>query len=703
MRHGADGTPWYRSIRLKPVLWVVVVEMIILGLLLANNARLLEQALEQQVPAREAALATMRDDVMAQGALIAGAAVLASLLVLTFGGKQLTHRLQALTAAARRIAVGDYGTRAQVEGQDEVGALAADFNAMSAAIEERIQALQEGETRFREIFDAVDEAILIHDPDSGQVLDVNRRTSELYGFTREQIIAAQDASMFSSGEFPYTVAEAKNHIRRAIAEGPQTFEWHAKTLDGRLFWVEVSLRPVRIGTVKRLLAVIRDVSEYKQHQSELEYLAHHDPLTRLPNRVLLADRMAQAIAQTRRSNSLLAVGYLDLDGFKPVNDDMGHEAGDRLLVEVAERLKTCIREGDTLSRFGGDEFVVVLACLRNVDECMQTFNRILDSVSQPYLIAERQGVVSASVGLTLFPLDDADPDTLIRHADQAMYTAKQAGRNRLHLFDPQQDHVSEAYQGARAQIEAGLAQREFLLYYQPIVDLASGEVLGAEALIRWQHPERGLLPPAYFLPVIEDTEFASTLGRWVLEEAVARLDDWLRSGLHLTVNINIAARHLQSESFVADVQAVLANHPGVPPAAVELEVVETTALDDIAHVSRVVEACHRLGVRIALDDFGTGYASLSFLKSLQVDTLKIDQSFVSNMLEHQEDQVIVEGIIGLARAFRRHVVAEGVETAAHCVALINLGCQFGQGFGIARPMLPEELAHWVRSRPEAAV
>jgi diguanylate cyclase (GGDEF)-like protein/PAS domain S-box-containing protein len=621
--------------------------------------------------------------------------------MLTFGGKQLTCRLQALAAAARRIAGGDYGARVPVEGQDEVADLAADFNTMSAAIDERIQALQEGESRFREIFDAVDEAIFIHDPDTGQILDVNRRTSELYGFTREQILAAQDGSLFSSGERPYTAAEAKNHIRRAIADGPQTFEWHAKTLDGRLFWVKVSLRLVRIGKVKRLLAVIRDVSEYKQYQSELEYLAHHDPLTRLPNRLLLGDRLAQAIAQSNRTKTLLAVAYLDLDGFKPINDDLGHAAGDGLLVEVTERLQSCIREGDTLSRFGGDEFVLVLANLHSMDECTNTIDRILTTVSQPFLMGQAEVTVSASVGLTVFPLDDEPADTLIRHADQAMYTAKQSGRNRQHLFDPDQNHASQTRREACARIEAGLAQEEFELHYQPKVDLRDGRVVGVEALIRWQHPDRGLLAPAHFLPLIDDTHFAITLGRWVMEAAVAQLDQWMRSGLDLTLNINVAGRHLQSESFADDVQAVLANHPDVSTGAIELEVSESTAIADVAAVARAIDACHRLGVRFALDDFGTGYASLSYFRSLQVDTLKIGQLFVRDMLDDAEDQAMVEGIIGLTRAFHRQVIAKGVETAAHCVALVNLGCTFGQGYGIARPMPAEEVANWVRSRPVA--
>jgi diguanylate cyclase (GGDEF)-like protein/PAS domain S-box-containing protein len=677
MKAGADGIPWYRSaIRLKLVVGMIVVEVIMLALLLANQMQL--------------------------AMLIAGATILFCILLLTSGGYQLTRNIPPLVAAARRIARGDDDARVTVDSRDDIGALAADFNAMAAAVEKRVEALQEGETRFREIFDAVDEAIFIHDPESGLVLDVNRRTSELYGFTHEQIIAARDASMFSSGEVLYTAVEAKAHIRRAISEGPQTFEWHAKTSDGRLFWVEVSLRLVQIGKARRVLAVVRDVSEYKQHQSELEYLAHHDPLTRLPNRLLLGDRLSQAIAQSRRSKTLVAVGYLDLDGFKPINDEMGHDGGDRLLVEVAERLKGCIREGDTLSRFGGDEFVVVLGSLGTVEECTQTFDRILDAVSQPYLIAEREAAVSTSIGVSIFPLDDGDPDTLIRHADQAMYSAKQAGRNRIHQFDPEKNNVSKAHQEARARIELGLGQREFVLHYQPKVDLRNGAVIGAEALIRWQHPERGLLAPAHFLPVINDTDFSITLGRWVIEAAVTQLDEWLRAGLPLTVNINVAARHLQSDSFVSDVKAVLANHPGVPPYAVELEVLETTALEDIAHVSRVVEAGHRLGVRFALDDFGTGYVSLAYFKSLKVDTLKIDRSFVRNMLDDAEDQAIVDGIVGLTRAFRRQVVAEGVETAAHCVALINLGCHFGQGYGIARPMPAEELGHWVRNRPVAS-
>jgi diguanylate cyclase (GGDEF)-like protein len=444
-------------------------------------------------------------------------------------------------------------------------------------------------------------------------------------------------------------------------------------------------------------ALAQDVADRNHHQHELEFLAHHDPLTQLPNRILLADRLSLAIARTQREQRLLAIAYLDLDDFKPVNDLLGHKAGDQLLVMVAQRLKEQTRAGDTVCRLGGDEFVLLLGDLTEIEECTQTIERLLAALGKPYPLGPQPMRITASIGMTIYPFDDADADTLMRHADQAMYVAKQSGRNRFHLFDAEQDRQVQARRSNRARIEAALEHNEFVLHYQPKVDMRTGRVVGAEALIRWQHPEEGLLPPSRFLAEIEETDFAIPLGEWVIATALAQLERWHAAGLHLSISVNISPRHLQMPDFTERLAALLQAHGQAPPTALELEVVESAALEDVLRVAQVIDACHALGVSFALDDFGTGYSSLSYFKRLHVDVLKIDQSFVRDLLTDDEDHAIVEGVISLTRTFKRQVIAEGVESAEIGVALLELGCSLAQGYGIAKPMPAADLPHWIAS------
>ncbi|MDI6746993.1 MAG: EAL domain-containing protein [Rhodocyclaceae bacterium] len=628
-------------------------------------------------------------------------AILLSLLLLMGAGFLVTRHITDLVAATRRIASADYSTPIAIGSQDEIGLLADNFNAMAATVQNRIEQLAESETRFRAIFDAAGDAFFIHDAETGRTLDVNRRMCEMFGCTHAEALQVSLADL-SANVKPFTQEEAAENLRLARDQGPQTFDWLARRLDdGREFWVEVNLRRARIGSADRIIALVRDIAERKRYQHELEFLAHHDPLTQLPNRVLFADRLQLAMVQTQRSERLLAIAYLDLDAFKSVNDQRGHEVGDRLLIMVAQRLKDTLRAGDSVCRLGGDEFALLLDDLANIDECFQTLQRLLDAIALPYRIDEQAVQISGSIGFTLYPFDDADTDTLLRHADQAMYIAKQTGRNRFHLFDAARDRQTEVEHNVRARIEAALEQDEFVLHYQPKVDMSNGAVFGAEALIRWQHPQDGLIPPGRFMPVVEDSNFAIPLGVWVIETALTQLEAWRKTGLALTVSVNISARHLQSPTFSAQLAGILARHPEVPPAALELEIVESVALEDMALVARVIDACHALGVRFALDDFGTGYSSLSYFKRLKVDVLKIDQSFVRDLLVDEEDYAIVSGVISLTRAFRREVIAEGVETVEVGVALLALGCPLAQGYGIARPMPAADLPGWITTwRPD---
>ena len=436
-------------------------------------------------------------------------------------------------------------------------------------------------------------------------------------------------------------------------------------------------------------------SEHLEQEKQLENIAHFDVLTGVPNRMLLADRLAQALARTKREQGLMAVCYLDLDGFKSVNDNFGHEAGDQVLVEVTRRIKETIREDDTVARLGGDEFVLLLVGLQAPEECVSSLHRLLLAINQPVQLREKSLRISASIGVSLYPEDEQDADTLLHHADQAMCIAKQSGKNRYHLFDAKNDQRARSHHALLQQIRHGLQHGEFELYYQPKVDLAARRMVGAEALIRWHHAQRGLLQPEEFLRVIENTELEIELGNWVIASACAQLRQWRQDGHDVEVSINISAYHLQSADFINTLRDEMQHCcPRPCHRCLQIEVLETVALEDIARVGEIIRICRAFGVGFALDDFGTGYSPLTCLSKLEVDALKIDQSFVRVMLEEKGAHAIVQGIIGLAHAFDRTVVAEGAEHAAHFQALLEMGCPIVQGYGISKPMPASALLEW---------
>ena len=448
-------------------------------------------------------------------------------------------------------------------------------------------------------------------------------------------------------------------------------------------------------------AVERLQQATKDYQQKLEITAHYDELTGLPNRNLFAERMRQGVEQADRAGSRMAVFYLDIDDFKTINETYGEEIGNHLLINTGECLRSCLHGGDTLARFGGDEFALLMNGGRNEEELMQFVLALQARLAEPFVSDAVKVTLSASIGITVYPEDDADPDTLLRHADQAMVMAKQNGKGRCHRFDAESGKRQRAHMVTVDRLRNALESREFVLYYQPKVDLSSNAVIGAEALIRWQDPERGLLPPGAFLPAIEGDALMVDLGHWVIEEALAQMARWHHEGLDLAISVNIAAQHLVRSDFMDRLRELLAAHPDVPRDRLELEVLETSALDDIGKVEALIVECRQMGIGFSLDDFGTGYSSLTYLRRLSADTLKIDQSFIRNMLDDPEDEAIVAGIIGLAVAFKRKVIAEGVETVAHGKALQNLGCTMLQGYAIARPMPAQDLPGWVKTWPLA--
>jgi EAL domain-containing protein (putative c-di-GMP-specific phosphodiesterase class I) len=358
-------------------------------------------------------------------------------------------------------------------------------------------------------------------------------------------------------------------------------------------------------------------------------------------------------------------------------------------------MKGVLREDDTLARLGGDEFVVLLVDLENIEDCEPVLTRLLESVSDPVILDGVTYEASASIGVTYYPRDGADADRLIRHADQAMYVAKQSGKNQYYIFDVSQDEAIQTMQESIEDIRRALDSDQFVLHYQPKVNMNTGAVIGVEALIRWQHPENGLIPPGEFLPVIENQPVSVDVGDWVIDTALQQISEWHGAGLNFPVSVNVGARQLQQHDFASKLSSALARFSDVQPSELELEILETSALEDINDVTSIMHQCIKLGVNFSLDDFGTGFSSLAYLKHLPAAVLKIDQSFVRHMLDDPDDRVIVQAIIGMAQAFHRGVIAEGVETDLHCIKLLEMGCEEVQGYGIARPMPASDIPGWV--------
>ncbi|MDK7794274.1 EAL domain-containing protein [Pseudomonas aeruginosa] len=441
-----------------------------------------------------------------------------------------------------------------------------------------------------------------------------------------------------------------------------------------------------------------DITALKENQQQLERVAHYDLLTGLPNRLLLGDRLKQAIAQTRRRGMHLVVVLIDLDGFKKVNDQHGHAVGDKLLSVLSRRMTQVLREGDTLARLGGDEFVAVLVDLPDISLSVPILDRLIEVAAQPVPIGDALCEVSASIGVSYYPqAEDIDADQLLRQADQAMYFAKQAGKNRYHVFDTEKDRTLRLRHEGLDSIENALANGQFLLYFQPKVNMRTGEVLGAEALIRWQHPARGLLSPASFLPLIENHPLGIAVGKWTIEAALTQIEIWRKAGLNVPISVNIDAEHLLQPDFIMHLRGMLSRHPGAQPQDLELEILETSAVEDFVQVSQSMALCERMGLRFALDDFGSGYSSLTYLKRLPAYLLKIDQGFIRDMLEDPDDIAILDALLALARSFGRNCIAEGVESIKHGEILLRLGCEWGQGYAIGHPMPVHEFEQWLHT------
>ncbi|WP_317451618.1 EAL domain-containing protein [Methylobacter psychrophilus] len=556
------------------------------------------------------------------------------------------------------------------------------------------KALEEKLQLAASVFTNTLEGIMILSSD-GTVLDVNKAFSRITGYEHNDILGKnmrllnaglQDTNFF---ETVWYNLNTKGHWYGEV--------WNRRK-DGEVYAVMQSINTVSDDnqtSARKYVSLLSDITMIKEHENELEHIAHYDALTSLPNRLLLADRLYQGIAQSRRRDEQLAVIYIDLDGFKSVNDNYGHEAGDQLLITLAQRMKQALRDGDTLARIGGDEFVAILLDIGTIEASVPILSRILMAASRPIHFKQHNLQVSASLGVTFYTSTEAaNTDQLLHQADLAMYQAKLAGKNGYHFFDAVQDSHIRGHHESLERIRQALTAHEFVLYYQPKVNMQTAAIIGVEALIRWQHPSKGLLPPNIFMPIIADNPLAIDLGEWVIDTVLTQMERWTAAGLTIPVSININARQLQHSGFTDSLHTLLSAHPMVNPASLELEVLEISAMEDMTKVSKVLEISQEMGFKLSLDNFGTGYSSLAYLKRLPVTMLKIDQSFVRDIIKDPNDQAIVKGLLGLAPAFDLKVIAVGVETIEHGTVLMQLGCDLAQGYGIALPMPANELPGW---------
>ena len=555
------------------------------------------------------------------------------------------------------------------------------------------------------VFSHTSEGIMITGP-NGTIIDVNDAFTHITGYSRDDALG-QNPRFLKSGRQDREFYEKM--WNKLAEEGRWSGEFWNRSKSGELCSVMQTISAVLDGNgdVQHYVSLFHDITLLKQHEWQLEQIAFYDSLTGLPNRVLLTDRLRQAMSQTHRRGQRLTVALLDLDGFKEVNDRHGHEAGDNLLIVVAGRMKHVLREGDTLARLGGDEFIVVLPDLGDASASVPLLTRLLSAAAEPVHIGESTVRLTASIGVTVFPQEvNLNSGQLLRQADHAMYQAKQAGRNRYQFFDPTQDHSDILHDESLKQIRDALEGREFELYYQPKVKMSTGKIVGAEALLRWNHGKRGLLPPATFLPLIEEHPLSAEIDDWVISSALSQMETWQAHGFNLPVSVNVGAMQLHKNNFVDQLRALLEVHPHIQPSSLELEVLESVALQNVSGTTKVLDACRKIGVSIALGDFGTSVSSLSYINhlpvnTLKVNTLKVNQRFASQNVKEPGPMALLEAVLRLANSLRRQVIVEGVETADHGVKLLEIGYELAQGYAIAHPMPAGDLKNWSSSwRPD---
>jgi diguanylate cyclase (GGDEF)-like protein/PAS domain S-box-containing protein len=555
--------------------------------------------------------------------------------------------------------------------------------------------LRENERRFRTFFDSVTDAIFVVDVAERKFIDVNQRAVDAFGYDRAELLTKSIGDI-SLNEPPYTQAEANEHIRTALTGVTQTVEWRCRRRDGSLFWAEIGFTRATFGGRDLIFSTLRDITRRKEAEDRLVKLAQFDALTGLPNRRAFVAALERAIADGRRRGSRVAVLYLDLDHFKDVNDTLGHPAGDRLLEAVAQRLVGNLRASDLVARFGGDEFAVLISNLPDPSDAGIMARKLIDATALPFPVDANEIYTGLSVGIAVSEPNE-DAESMLSHADVALYRAKAEGRRTYRFFDEAMDSEVRGRVSLLAELREAIAKQQFFLVYQPQVDIASGTILGVEALLRWRHPKRGVVKPKTFIPEAERSGLIMTLGNWALAQACNQARSWLDEGIAPGyVSVNVSALQIRApREWEKSITKILAE-THLPPHLLGVELTETALMATTPPHRDVLKRLRRKGLRVAIDDFGTGYSSLSYLRRYPVDQIKLAREFIVDPAFDQGDPAIVQAVIGLARLLNMEMVAEGVESKQQLELLASWGCKAAQGFYFGKPMSANEIGELLR-------
>lgn len=625
-----------------------------------------------------------------RGVYLAGGYVVLSFLFIGFFGHLLTHSIRQLRDASRKIANGNTDERLSVKTSvTEVSSLAQDLEYMREELLRREHEITLREAYQRAVLETAAEGIITVDS-SGNIESFNKAAELIFGYDMDEVLGTPFMRMLQPPD-----------VRKFIRDNGELLiytglELNGISKSGEVLDLRLSVSETAVAGTRSFTIMVQDISERHTFESKLAYMATHDALTGLPNRTLFNDRLEQALAHASRNDRLVALMFLDLDRFKNINDTLGHDIGDLLLKAVAERLKACVRADDTLARLGGDELTLIMDDLDHVDSATIVAQKILFALEQPFHLAGHEIFISGSIGITFYPFDDIEAGELVKNADTAMYSAKNLGGNNFQFYTAKMNAMVRSQLDMETRLRYALERNELFLHYQPQIDLESGRILSVEALLRWQNPELGLVPPAQFIPIAEDTGLILPISEWVLRAACAQAVAWQKAGLGMIcVAVNLSARQFAQPDLVEMINSIL-DETGLEACDLDLELTESMVMHSTERTITTMHQLKRLGVLISIDDFGTGYSSLSYLKRFPIDILKIDRSFVRDITINPDDAAIASAIIAMAHNLKLKVIAEGVETAEQLVFLRDHRCSAVQGYYFSEPLPPEDVARLLR-------
>ena len=546
------------------------------------------------------------------------------------------------------------------------------------------------------VFRLANDGVMLTDSNR-TIIDVNPSFEKITGYQRDDIIGRKPSLLSSDVHTKQFYSEMNDVLDKEGAWSGDIWNRHK---NGSMYFENLSITviPDTEGKHAYYLGILKDITEQRLRKEKLRQESLYDPLTHLPNRKMLSEKIERATEFAKKNDKIAGVFFLDLDGFKEVNDKFGHDIGDKVLIEIAKNLQNCLRDEDMIARLGGDEFAGVIFNVDNRNDCLPVLHRMLQAAAKPIKIQTNLISLSASIGVAFYSIDCVfDGEQLLRQADFAMYQAKQKGKNTFQLYDEAGEAKLFQSNVILAELANSIKNDQMVLFYQPKMNMVTNEITGVEALVRWRHSEQGLLSPGLFLPLIEEHQLSIELGYWVLEEALIQISEWQKRGFEIPVSVNVTSLQLHQDDFIANLMQLLTVYTCSEHHLLELEIVESSVIHDVDKVAKVIQKCRELGITVSLDDFGSGYSSLPYLRKLNVSKLKIDRSFIQNILTSTGDLSIIEAVITLASAFNCNVIAEGVENEEQGQLLMKLGCEEVQGFYIAKPMPSDDFLEWFSS------